>query len=282
MTKRKVYDHLTSVDTIIEDIKENQVLPLMVFQMGKVGSSTIKKSLGKYLESNIPIWHVHHLKNKMRASVYYEEGISLAEMMHKSLDESNKDQKLKVITLVRDPISRNISHFFQVIDRLVPDTYESYIKDEKPISDLHNAFFYEEYHKKGFHQVPLNWFDNEIKSIFHIDLLEEDFPKDKGYKIYQYDKVEILLLKLEDIQDTVKDAFKEFMDFKNFELKNANTSSDKEYTDLYKKFKSTIHIPETYKEEMYNSKLVKHFYKEDEIKKLQKRWNKSYKSSIGK
>jgi hypothetical protein len=97
--------------------------PVLIYQMGKVGSSTIKKSLAA-LESDRPVYQIHHLT---------EETIAKAEAGYGSILKSSfprtkhllwsryllavKSKELagppwKLITLVRDPLAVCISGFF--------------------------------------------------------------------------------------------------------------------------------------------------------------------------
>ena len=78
------------------------------------------------------------------------------------------------------------------------------------------------------HKVPLTWFDSEMKSVFGIDVFSSDFPKSRGYKIYKEEHADLLLMRSEDINKCVSEAFKEFLDINNFTLVNANTSSEKD------------------------------------------------------
>lgn len=102
-------------------------LPLLVYQMGKVGSSTVQKSL-RALELDMPIYHVHCLskheidEREKKYKKYFGTEVAksvnipstwLCQYLRKQLDKGLKGKKWKIVTLVRDPIAMNIGSFFQ-------------------------------------------------------------------------------------------------------------------------------------------------------------------------
>jgi hypothetical protein len=104
---------------------------IIVYQMGKVGSSAILKSL-QSLNLSKPIFHVHYLthdaidgieRKYANLSKPIPKHICTSRILlndiKKSVDGINK--KLKIVTLVREPVARNISAFFQNIDLLFQD-----------------------------------------------------------------------------------------------------------------------------------------------------------------
>jgi hypothetical protein len=103
-------------------------------------------------------------------------------------------------------------------------------------------------------------------------VFSSDFPKSKGYKIYEGDKVDILLIRLENLNQCAREAFKDFLNIDNFTLINTNIGSEKDYAPIYKKFRDAIALPDSYIDEMYNSKYARHFYTEAEINKFRARW----------
>lgn len=141
--------------------------PLIVYQMGKVGSSTLVKSLKDMNNLDMDVYHVHFLTHesirniekvyKHATKVYKKDIIDqhVIESLYlrKQLDQGLRDTKWKVITLVRDPIVRNISCFFEAFNQYFPDIALSYrsknIKLENQIDDLQRLFlnnFDQEHH----------------------------------------------------------------------------------------------------------------------------------------
>ncbi len=269
----------------------NNQAPLIVFQMGKVGSTTIVRSL-RALELDMPIYHVHRLTQEGidRIESVYKEAFPdkqridshlLASLyLRKRMQAGLGDQKWKVVTLVRDPVARNISSFFQhiTIESALPDgewrlksttdRFEIAIKDNN-FEEL-AALFLARYR----HDRPLTYFDHEFKNVFDIDFYTTDFPITIGYKIYETPRADILLLRLEDLKDCASDAFKMFLNVDSFKLASGNIGSQKEYADLYRVFKDTICFPEDYLDKMYSSKFAQQFYTEAELKTFRAKWSK--------
>ena len=97
-------------------------VPILIYQMGKVGSSSIYFSL-KSLYSNT--YHVHTLNSKILANLKAQYNVkdrglpghwSASDMI---LSNNLLAEPLKIITLVREPINRNFSAFFENIDGLL-------------------------------------------------------------------------------------------------------------------------------------------------------------------
>lgn len=127
---------------------------------------------------------------------------------------------------------------------------------------------------KADHKLPLVWFDKYLKPVFGIDVFDQIFPVPKGYEIYKNNKVELLLIKLEDLDRCAGEAFKGFLGIENFALVKANITSEKADSKAYAKFIKTIRLPDSYIDEMYSSQLAQHFYTQSEIDRLRAKWRR--------
>lgn len=261
--------------------------PLFVHTMGKVGSSSIVRSLRKLeLEREVTIYWTHFLS---------PEGISLLNQLHEKgyggseevpqkeknilassrvigqqlMKKEPKDKKVKVITLVRDPVATNISGFFQNYAWWPPELQRRLQEGSTANLDDLSACFFSNYP----HDVPLTWFDIEMTPIFGIDVFSSPFPSEKGYQIYQSERSEALLLKLEKLDEIAVDALQSFLSINNFRLVKENVGHEKWYSDIYDQFKATVRLPDSYLNKMYRSPFAQHFYREEEINAFMTRWN---------
>lgn len=259
---------------------------VVIYQMGKVGSSSVLRSL-KALDLNIYCYHVHALnpeeiKNiekiykhvtKVKGTAVIDPHVITSLYLRKQLDKGPKGTKWKVISLVRDPITRNISGFFEAFDRYFPKVANEYnsnnIKMEDRIDELTNLFL-ENYN----HTVPIVWFDLNLKPVFGIDVYEQEFPTSIGYKIYHGVHADLLLFRLENLNSCAHQAFTEFLGLDQFDLLSTNIAKNKPYYTAYQKFLNTIKLPDSYIDQMYTSKFAKHFYTEEEIVAFKSRWSK--------
>jgi len=254
---------------------------VIVYQMGKVGSTTIYDSLQPL--KNLDVYHIHSLtkerievvEKNYKSSFRYKHSIPAhileSQYLRKKLEKGLKGKKKwKVVTRVRDPIARNISSFFQILEEYVGHNYQAKIesmKVEDIIEELMELFLYK---YKG--EKPLNWFDIELKAVFDIDIYSREFSKSKGYEIYEAEFADALLIKLENLNECAGDAFKNFLGVSNFALINSNISSSKSYSDIYRQFLNSILLPESYINKMYTSKYMRHFYSQEEIEALKAKW----------
>jgi hypothetical protein len=268
--------------------------PVLVYQMGKVGSSTIVSSL-KAIELNRAIYHLHFLTKERIAKTEedrkefflterygYLKRPWLYEFLVKQLDDGLMDRKWKVITITREPVARNISTFFEnlEVNRLDEiDSYEissHYYKIPPTIirlTDLEklNKLFFERMN----HDSPEQFFDREIKGVLGVDVYAHEFPRSKGYCILEDDVADILLLRLEDLNRVAREAFWEFLKLPDFILAKSNVGSEKNYALLYKEFKKQVNFPQDYLDRMYGSRYMHHFYSAGEIEKFKKKWLKT-------
>jgi len=249
--------------------------PVIVYQMGKVGSKSVYDSL-QALKPTVPIFHCHllnHLdaieRSIIKSRVDPKE--TLVEIKRgkelRKLIIGGSHKKWNLITLVRDPVSRNISAFFQNITELIPDVYERYHHKLIGIDDIIKVFLYEYDHK-----APLYWFDSQLKEVFGIDVFANDFPVTQGYQIYEDREARLLVIRLEDLNGCVGKAMEEFLRIGNFKVSNKNGASEKPYAKIYGEFLRHIVVPITYIDAMYNSKFAKHFYSGEEIQKFKEYW----------
>ena len=190
-------------------------------------------------------------------------------------------QKWRILTLTREPVARNLSAFFENIEFKQMDGNDQYeIKSDYyrfgptiiHLNDLQNLT--DLYFEKIIHDAPLVFFDRELKGVFGIDVFSSEFPRSRGYNIYETKYANVLLIRLENLNSCVKDAFKDFLDIDDFSLINTNTGAEKDYAPVYKKFKDSIELPDSYIDKLYNSKYTKHFYSQDEIEKFRKKWRR--------
>lgn len=235
------------------EIRLRRATPVLVYQMGKVGSTSIYRSLHEQYRG--AVLHAHNFRSN------HEDPLN-RRLYRRTLC---KNFPLKVISLTREPIGRNVSAFFQNFER---DTGVSYSKASFSIQELENLFL-----SNYPHNTVLEWFDLNILANFGIDVYASPFPEN-GIATYAKDNVSLLVMRVE-ISDSDKiDAVRHFLGMDRFQLVNKNIGSQKEYAKTYKDFKKAVVLPSEYLEKMCRSKYFNHFYSAETIQKAKEAWSR--------
>lgn len=261
---------------------------IVVYQMGKVGSTTIWNSL-EALELGIPIYHVHGITHhsvrrqickskerfqKLRA-IYIE--IAQAEYLRNQLDSKAVSKPWSVITLVRDPIAQTLSSFFQALEMerklgIVDRKVLALETHDQAVDEIIQRFHHN-YVNNPDRGHPYTWFDREMKMSLGIDVFKGNTSETSDYYIFSEEKASVLLLKLESLNNSYKKAFRDFLGIQDFHLVTSNLGSQKSrYGSFYRDFIDRIELPDQYLDSVYDSPLVRAFYSEAEIEGFYQRW----------
>jgi hypothetical protein len=170
-----------------------------------------------------------------------------------------RGEAVKLVIGVREPVSRNISGYFQSLNRREMD------RD----ADSHILKFF------CFcpHLAPLYWIDNEIERNFGVDVYAYDFDKELGFSRFNSKGFEVFLYKLESLS-SLEGELADFLDEDGFKLLRDNVAEDSDFSALYSEFKNTIKFDRAYLDCLYNSKMVDKFYLDSEVDKFYEAWEK--------
>ncbi|MGB3492748.1 MAG: putative capsular polysaccharide synthesis family protein [Elainellaceae cyanobacterium] len=270
------------LETLVELGRSHDQL-ILVHQMGKVGSRTVIQSLRRHFrrsQKDIPIFHSHFLNGDrlqhqlkryetsdmpLKAHLVHAQALRCLIDQHQALETKT----WKLITLVRDPIARNVSGFFQNIRSFFPQALYAETEPSYTQKEIEEVFL-----NRYGHSLPLTWLDEEITSVFGIDPYGSPFPWQQGYQIYRENRVELLLIRLENLTpDTAQQAFKELLGLEGLELKQKNVGDRKHYSDAYKRFQAQVQLPQSYLDRMYDSRYAQQFYSPAERQQFRQRWN---------
>jgi hypothetical protein len=273
-TRRKNQQWVTSLEN---HLKTTDRL-LVVHQMGRAGSMTTVNTL-RDAGISVPIYHTHWLNPVSVAERLdwlkgvpekrYPLNARVARLLAEEIQKNGTTHRSwKLVTIFREPVGRNVSTFFLAIDNFFDDFFKRYERGEISLDQVRDTFL------NTFRQDRvLEWFDKEIGEVFGIDVYERDFPHDAGYQIFRQGNVELLLIKLERLNDCFQAAFEDFLGTKipNLSLTHI-TEKDPTYS-MYREFLQQVVMPSDYLEQMYSSRFARHFYRPEEIQGFIKKWS---------
>jgi hypothetical protein len=173
---------------------------------------------------------------------------------------------LNVISLTREPIGRNVSAFFQNFER---DAGVHYNKSNFSLEELKAIFL-----KKFNHELPLRWFDKNIKENFGIDVYANSFPQ-YGYATYSHKNIRLLIMQSEIGDNKKVKVLRDFLKLSEFQITNRNIGEEKEYASIYKDFRTNVKLPFDYIDKMCKSRYFNHFYNKEYISSVKKKWSEN-------
>jgi len=272
--------------------------PILVYQMGKVGSSSIRNSLFRCRDPKTKLVLMSHEffpirdrdLSRIKIEPEYWPYVVQEYEQDKRVFESFSPQKrrewrrrerfysqriyqayvkpghrLRVISPVREPIANNISMFFEVFDHYTGHPFD---QSTLSVDDMIEVFV-----SKYVHGRPLVWFDAELKTTLGLDVYQHAFSQEQGFATISQGNVELLLLKCE-LDDSIKQqAIAEFLGLDDFQMIRSNVSSRRSHGGAYAEFKQRIRIPESLLDRMYESKYARFFYSDAERARFRARWS---------
>jgi len=255
--------------------------PILVYQMGRVGSSAAIESLrARY--PGIGLYQPHWLSPEGldRFEALNRESFTTLRFPLALLVRSRflQDQiarragfPWRIITAVRDPVARNLSWFFTEMQWRHRDgnplaLYRSGER-EAALRELQRLF------EEDFEQeAPVQWFDRELKATFGLDVLAHEFDPARGYQIYQDGGTRVLLYRLESLGECGEGAFAEFLGVDSFTLLRTNSIQDKSYGEIHQAFVSRVRLHDDVLDRLYDSPVMRHFYTPAEIDRFRGKW----------
>ncbi|MFC3880951.1 putative capsular polysaccharide synthesis family protein [Algoriphagus namhaensis] len=246
---------------------------ILILTPGKVGSSSLYFNLKKNLKN--PIYHVHrisklgigqskeeHLKSDRKSLPLH---LIISEILHEKIIRNRTN--LIVITVIREPISRFVSSYFQNIEFYKNRVESSNLKIN---IDASLEILKENCTANICYELE-NWFATEIKQFFDIDV----FGLELNSPCVILKELPFIFLRLEDLQQAWPLVANELSLSKdNANLKDFNVGDNKYYSSAYSQIREQFKLEEDIFEEIIETKFYKKFYS-DRIKLVRKKWVKT-------
>lgn len=279
--QRRYGEYLARVDANLE--------PLIIYQMGKVGSSTVVETLANHCPE-YALYQVHVLtrdwvkdvENQYRQASKdlgkqtIDPHVLASRYLLDRMDRERGSRRWKVVSIVRDPVARNVSAFFQAFPiyfSKVAAKHDGKSISSVEVDELINLFL--DQFGEDRHRLPLEWFQIHMEPAFGLDIYSSTFDRNKGYQIYSNEHCELLILRTEDLRNTLRPALRDFLGLDIPALASANISADKDYAETYRAFIEQMLLPADYLDTLYDSAYARYFYTESEIAGFRKRWEKA-------
>ncbi|MBA43100.1 MAG: hypothetical protein CMF62_03710 [Magnetococcales bacterium] len=219
---------------------------VLVYQYGKVGSSTITHNgIGQYYP--IP-------------RLYYYHYIIQTHSHDVAKDILNKYSNVLVINIVRLPIDKNLSNFWECINRHCPYYKE---KDITYLNNLYNSLSYSV-------QYTDKWMEKFFETT-DIDISNFKFDIDNKFTTFKKNNNTFLFFRFEDWDFIKENTLPKF----NIVIKNNyNEGKNKHYKEKYAKHKEIYKVSEKEESLIRDSKIMKLFYTQNEIDEHINKWSK--------
>jgi len=238
--------------------------------MGKVGSSAVVEAIAR---TGRPVFHIHRMeaghlqrmRDERQALGWHNPPIPSHDRLGLMLREKviARGRRAKIVTLVRDPIARNLSSYFEHLDAIwqTPDAHQAI-----PLDRLITGFF-----ERYPHHDPLTWFDEEMKPVLGIDLYDHPFSPD-GHLTVHTDRFDLLILKSEATSDIKQTALSHFLG-SDIVVSEANATRLTRKGGVYAEFLSAIRFSPVYIDKMLNARYARHFYGGEEREALRRKYH---------
>lgn len=257
----------------------------LIHTAGKVGSTTLLK----YLENNLTgttFFHCHlmtrpmlNARNELRRHLsvnnkYHIENLEFTKysddlLLGRKVSRRSKSIPLDVFTLTRDPIARNISAFFQIFERSYYGHEEQFASEDHLLEDMLTNFI-----KNYRHDYFSEWFRREVLGYYGLSMTDIKFNTASGFGACQKDRLRIFFIQMEKLSELAPYVLRNFYGIDAPPVVNANTADAKPYSDLYKKFKERVRIPDNVLDEVYDSECTRFFYSKGQIDQFRNKWSR--------
>lgn len=211
---------------------------------------------------------------------------------------NKKGNPIKVITAIREPISQNLSFFFQtllfderklldwILGELENEGFSGrkeklkqmeklFIQNGDDIEKLFEAaigrFVYNDIKKiNSIHARSLQMFLSEFSENV-VDILSYPFDIQKGFTIVREKNIEVFVYQLEKLNEIVPNL-SAWLGVPFYKLVNENIASDKWVGACYKQALNEISISQEYFDRCFSEAYVQHCYSQEDIEKFKARW----------
>jgi hypothetical protein len=240
---------------------------------GKVGSTAIHKAVSRL--SGYASFQTHFIS---------EEGVADALRLHREEHDpihmlqgealrlqmqAHPDRPIRLITLVRDPVARAVSDLFEN-PALLNATGDVRQMPMESVVDIAAELV------SGSLAYTEQWFDRELGGLLGFDIFTRGFDRENGFEILREGRFELLAGKLERLSDNGAGYLGRFLGLgRDFPIPRSRARSATGESVLYDQVRRNLKLPAAVLEQVYSSRVCRHFYTPQELEGFRKLWIQS-------
>lgn len=235
----------------------------VVYTMGKVASSSVYLAISA---ADLPVFHIHTLRGD-RLRQMAQEWLGRGEFPppHVSVSMAFRDsifldpEQCLYISLVRDPIARNLSAFFQILRYQKPEIRNCTDPDE----------LFRHFIDTYPHNIPHGWFDWEFNEMLGIDVYADEFDTESRFT-WNPEKRTVIFRT--DCADEVKSRVLSDIIGRDILVRRSNDGGKKDYSRLYNGAKESAHYTSDFIRNAFSSRFACHFWTVQEREAMIDKW----------
>jgi hypothetical protein len=250
--------------------------PIVVFSMGKTGSTALAKAIGD--ATGRRVFQVFRLDEDALAAAerryratYRERTLAASSAPFPGAQHLWESEYLlshpptaskpwTVVTSVREPVAQAVSAFFHARGQ------------RGRVDDLDLATLRADFVAGGWVKRPLRWFDREFAAAFGVDVYSHAFDANVGQGLISTPALEVLIVRQENLAEAA-DALGRFVGLAGpLPLRTRNDASTKPYGATYRAFEREARLPASLLDRAYDSRYARHFYTSAEIGRYREIW----------
>jgi Putative capsular polysaccharide synthesis protein len=238
---------------------------VLVWSKGKVGSSSVCATLRQYGFDAVQVHYLSdlnltYLMNETYCDQILPDNIVASLRVLHGIDRGFYKPPFRVVTLVRDPLARNVSAYFQNL--------QHFSGARALDAEAHVRRFLDTYP----HSVALDWFDTDLRAVTGVDFRERAFDRDRGWSVWRSERFHLLLLRTEQPDEVKLRAMSEFIGAPITHMIRDNEAVNKDYGDLYTSFMRAFAAPRAYLDYLYDSDLCAKFWRPEDVRRMKSAW----------
>ena len=271
----------SAVDRLMTDRETRRTLsenPIVIFSMGKTGTSSLFRALR--LHSGRRILKAHALSSEgiaRRAAKEANLGVltrprfwwrceTIADVLFEPSAGADRHVPWDLICGVRDPVALAVSDHFYNLQRQADAGVRPWLTGDNTV------------HARAIHDnlrrnfIDRDWFEDELNAVTGIDVYATPFPM-SGVSDYSSGDFRALVIRNEDLADVGPRAVSEFLDLREpLPIERVNVGRRSAEADPYQRFLASGALDAEIIDEVYRNRLATHFYTTAERESLKRRW----------